>query len=267
MPPGVQGPQRWFRVLLEPQPCILAKTLWNKSCRAPQFIEGGSPFCTPNLDPDGPCHSLAVVTYFQGEFITQNGSKPFLSLHGHILHPIPWHPGSKGAQVCLYQHTLIMCFHTFQVFLRPHLNYLLQPQITKASSIITTTKRNVFNNRGPSKQIGLFFQSSCFKSLTGILRKTCCGCFMGNFWKNWATFYFNIWSHWTPSDPWNSEPRPIDNLMADLFWFEHKSQSSNFDFTLLMIYSRFREFISLSKKKRFKIESLLKLDNSVQMII
>ena len=30
---------------------------------------------------------------------------------------------------------------------------------------------------------------------THIFRKGCFDCLLGNFWKNWATFDFNIWSH------------------------------------------------------------------------
>ena len=37
---------------------------------------------------------------------------------------------------------------------------------------------------------GLFWKTLFF-------RKNCIGYFLGNFWKNWATFYSNIWSHCT----------------------------------------------------------------------
>ena len=40
--PGVQGQKRVPRVLLQPQPCILEKSLLNKSCRAPPKPRGGS---------------------------------------------------------------------------------------------------------------------------------------------------------------------------------------------------------------------------------
>ena len=33
---------------------------------------------------------------------------------------------------------------------------------------------------------------------TSILSKDCCGYFLGNFWKNWATICSNMWSHWLP---------------------------------------------------------------------
>ena len=29
-----------------------------------------------------------------------------------------------------------------------------------------------------------------------IQSKNCCVALLGNFWNNWATLYFNIWSHW-----------------------------------------------------------------------
>ena len=41
----------------------------------------------------------------------------------------------------------------------------------------------------------MFYDFLCFlKAL--IQSKNCCVALLGNFWNNWATLYFNIWSHW-----------------------------------------------------------------------
>ena len=51
-------------------------------------------------------------------------------------------------------------------------------------------------------QIGQFLKDLCYKrEKLDLLNKTAVGIFWATFGENWATFYSNIWSHWSGFEP------------------------------------------------------------------
>ena len=76
--------------------------------------------------------------------------------------------------------------------------------------------------------------------LFGLFRKTCIFYFLGNFWKNWATFYSNIWSHCTrlPHPPARPvHPIPVHRLTIELKWGT-LGRSANVNSSLIIILPR-----------------------------
>ena len=61
---------------------------------------------------------------------------------------------------------------------------------------------NIFWSSYLTKVSRIFDKSLGYFEKRHVLSKNCCGYFLGNFWKNWATFYSQIWSHWNRPTNW-----------------------------------------------------------------
>ena len=69
-------------------------------------------------------------------------------------------------------------------------NYISYEQCDQIGRFLKVLGNRKSSKRSPNdwQLFGLFWKTS-------LLCKNCISYFLGNFWKNWATFFSNIWSH------------------------------------------------------------------------